>query len=239
MARIFLFVCLFWPTFAVAQHGSLFSMGNAPQPLMGQSGDAATPTRAQSASLFVGEATRGILAPWGREAPPHRARPGTALSAGAAELLDLIALAEAGPAGYDAVQHGARVRPKGVPTGLTLGEIFKWIKDTPGQPHAIGRYQFIPATLGRLVTIMEYGPEVRFTPAVQDQLAYLLLQEAGITEFRSGGLSRRAFMKNLARIWAGLPLPNGRSYYHGYAGNKATMSFARFESGMVGIFSDG
>ncbi|MCY4179892.1 MAG: hypothetical protein OXC60_02855 [Litoreibacter sp.] len=214
-------------------------MGNAPQPLFGAQIDESSPAGAQSASLFVGEATRGILAPWGGDAPPHKARPNAALSSGAAELLDLIALAEAGPAGYDAVQHGARIRPKGAPTALTLGEIFKWIKDTPGQPHAIGRYQFIPATLGRLVTIMEYGPEVRFTPTVQDQLAYLLLQEAGITEFRSGGLSRRAFMKNLARIWAGLPLPNGRSYYHGYAGNKATMSFARFESGMAQIFGAG
>lgn len=239
MARLILLFFMLFPSLALAQHGSLFSMSNAPQPLLGPPGEDDTSDRPQSASLFVGQATRGILAPWGNGAPPHRAQPGAALSAGAAELLDLIALAEAGSAGYDAVQHGARIRPNGRPTDLTLGEIFTWIKDTPGQPHAIGRYQFIPATLGRLVTIMDYGPEVRFSPAVQDQLAYLLLQEAGIAEFRAGALSRRAFMKNLARIWAGLPLPNGRSYYHGYAGNKATMSFARFENGMTEIFSKG
>jgi hypothetical protein len=43
-------------------------------------------------------------------------------------------------------------------------------------------------------------------------------------------------MKNLARIWAGLPLPSGRSYYAGYAGNKATMSYARFEAGVRAVF---
>ncbi|MEM7472162.1 MAG: hypothetical protein AAF340_12490 [Pseudomonadota bacterium] len=242
MARFVLVFLVMWPAWGYAQHGALLSAGNAPRPLLSQpdqnqpNAQAPTEPAVRSASLFVGQAAGGLFAPWPERAPPHQARPSAALSAGAAELLDLIALAEAGAAGYDAVQHGARIRPKDKPTALTLGDIFKWIKDTPGQPHAIGRYQFIPATLGRLVTIKDYGPEVRFSKKVQDELAYLLLQEAGIAEFRAGALPRRAFMKNLARIWAGLPLPNGRSYYHGYAGNKATMSFARFEAGMARIF---
>jgi len=67
-------------------------------------------------------------------------------------------------------------------------------------------------------------------------MALILLNEAGLEAFQARTLPRRAFMKNLARIWAGLPLPSGRSYYAGYAGNKATMSYARFEAGVRAVF---
>lgn len=151
-------------------------------------------------------------------------------------LLSLIALAEAGPAGYDAVQHGARVRPTKPPTRMTLGEIYAWIDATPGQPHAIGRYQFIPDTLRRVAAVRGYGPETPFTPEVQDSLALVLLEDAGLAEFQTGRMERERFMHNLARIWAGLPLPNGNSYYHGYAGNRATITWATFEGGMARIW---
>jgi hypothetical protein len=36
---------------------------------------------------------------------------------------------------------------------MTIEQIYAWIKAILGQPHAIGRYQFIPATLRRLVDI--------------------------------------------------------------------------------------
>ncbi|MCR9113647.1 MAG: hypothetical protein NXH84_10255, partial [Rhodobacteraceae bacterium] len=42
---------------------------------------------------------------------------------------------------------------------------------------------------------------------------------------RTGGITQEAFMLNLAKIWAGLPTPSGRSYYHGVAGNKAVLSY--------------
>jgi muramidase (phage lysozyme) len=122
---------------------------------------------------------------------------------------------------------------------MTLGEIYDWIAATPGQPHAIGRYQFIPATLRRVAERRGYGPGARFSPEVQDSLALVLLEEAGLTAFRGGALDRRAFMGRLARIWAGLPLPNGRSYYEGHAGNRATMSWDAFEDGMARIWPAG
>lgn len=151
-------------------------------------------------------------------------------------LLTLIASAEAGPAGYDAVQYGARIKPPLPPTRMTLGDIYRWIDETPGQPHAIGRYQFIPPTLRSVAQRRGFGPETRFTPSVQDSLALVLLDGAGFTEFQAGSLGRRQFMHNLARIWAGLPLPNGRSYYDGHAGNKATMSWATFNGGIARIW---
>ena len=153
-------------------------------------------------------------------------------------LLALIARAEAGPADYDAVQHGARVPPPGPPTALTLAQIDAWIAATPNQPHAIGRYQFIPDTLRRLVRAEELPPQTVFAPGVQDRLAMVLLREAGLEDFRTGDLPRSRFMHNLARIWAGLPLPDGRSYYEGYAGNSATMTWADFEGGMARIWPE-
>ncbi|MDO6730942.1 hypothetical protein Q4577_12995 [Marinovum sp. 2_MG-2023] len=154
----------------------------------------------------------------------------------AARLRDLIAHAEAGSAGYDAVQHGARRLPPKRPTDMTVGEIFAWIKATPGQPHAIGRYQFIPKTLRGLLRRSGVGPQQRFSPALQDHLANLLLEDAGFAKFKAGRISDVKFMYNLAGIWAGLPLPSGRSRYHGYAGNSATIKWSSYKAEMARIF---
>ncbi len=191
-------------------------------------------TTAINGSLFAGTQDGSFFAPF-----PVRAPAPTGVGQSTARLLTLISRAEAGQAGYDAVQHGARIRTPRPPTQMTLGEIYAWITATPGQPHAIGRYQFIPDTLRRVARIRGYGPEVRFTAEVQDSLATVLLDEAGLQAFEGGELGRRDFMHNLARIWAGLPLPNGRSYYQGYAGNRATMSWAEFSGGMEAIWPTG
>lgn len=190
-----------------------------------------------SPSLFAGRAGNSLFAP-----RPPRSSDGSPPLAGStrtAQLLSLIARAEAGSAGYDAVQHGARIRPPRPPTQMTLAEIYAWIAATPGQPHAIGRYQFIPSTLREVAGIAGVSPEIRFSPRLQDRLAHVLLERAGLAAFQSGQMDRRTFMHNLARIWAGLPLPSGRSYYEGYAGNSATMSWAAFEDGMRRIWPDG
>lgn len=192
-----------------------------------------------NASLFAPSGDQGFFAPLPERASTRIAIIPSATSTGNAavdQLLSLIARAEAGSAGYDAVQYGARIRPNRPPTQMTLGEIYNWIDDTPGQPHAIGRYQFIPPTLRRVANIRGFGPDTQFTPGVQDALALVLLNDAGFEAFQAGEMERRRFMYNLARIWAGLPLPNGKSYYDGYAGNSATMSWAAFESGMVRIW---
>jgi len=225
MARFILicFLGLWLPGAATAQHGSLF---------VSQSG-AGLVASTSAGSLFQRASVPGFLTPL---PDMEGAEPRSRMAPRVAALLDLIALAEAGTAGYDAVQHGARVRPTRPASKMSLDEVFGWIDATPGQPHAIGRYQFIPATLRRLVSIKGYPGTTRFSPEVQDQLALILLNEAGLEAFQARTLPRRAFMKNLARIWAGLPLPSGRSYYAGYAGNKATMSYARFEAGMREVF---
>lgn len=188
------------------------------------------PDRAQSPSRAMRRTPAPTSAPANavlRAPPPY--------VGAAARIRHLIAQAEAGRAGYDAVQHGAKIRPRKPPTAMTLHEIYDWIARTPRQPHAIGRYQFIPATLKRLVKQAGLPLNTRFSAKVQDQLADILLAEAGYHKARRGELSRTAFMNNLAKIWAGLPNSSGKSHYHGYAGNKATMSWARFDREMARI----
>lgn len=205
--------------------------------------------RGRAQSLFIGEASHGFFAPFKRRdrgLSGGGASPSGSIADAYGPILGndpqaemirhLIAHAEAGSKGYDAVQYGARIKPGRPPTEMTLGDVFAWIKATPGQPHAIGRYQFIPSTLARLVTILDAGPHERFSSQMQDRLADILLQEAGLDAYRSGEMTRHGFMNNLAKIWAGLPNSSGRSHYHGYAGNAATMTWARFESEMARIF---
>lgn len=222
-------------------------MESTPQPLIRARAEIpdtaeAEEERGRSQSLFIGRSNGGLFAPF---APRDRALSGRSPHAHGtrssndphAEMIrNVIADAEAGRAGYDAVQHGATRKPAQPPTQMTLGEIFAWIEATPGQPHAIGRYQFIPSTLARLVEIAGAAANDRFSPEMQDRLADILLKEAGLDAYRSGAMSRHGFMNNLAEIWAGLPNSSGRSHYHGYAGNVATMTWDRFDSEMVRIF---
>lgn len=198
--------------------------------------------RGHAQSLFIGRANGSLFAPLpprdhGSASNQADADRQTFSNDPQAEMLrHLIASAEAGRDGYDAVQYGARHKPDRLPTQMTLGDIFAWIEGTPGQPHAIGRYQFIPSTLARLVGILGAGPNEIFSPQMQDRLADILLHEAGLAAYRSGEMTRHAFMNNLAEIWAGLPNSSGRSHYHGYAGNAATMTWAHFDSEMARIF---
>lgn len=226
------FALFLWGSNVAAETGSLYRPTGPSAPVVVRR--AGVVDAVASPSLFVGARTDGLFAPLPDAAID--APPGLSGTTQTAQLLSLIARAEAGSAGYDAVQYGARIRPTKPPTQMTLGEIYRWIADTPGQPHAIGRYQFIPSTLREVAATAGIGPEHRFSPAVQDRLAHVLLDRAGLNAFETGQMSRRTFMRNLARIWAGLPLPSGKSYYEGYAGNSATMSWAAFETGMGQIW---
>ncbi|MEP3346676.1 MAG: hypothetical protein ABJN34_16610 [Litoreibacter sp.] len=152
------------------------------------------------------------------------------------QLKSLIALAEAGSKQYDAVHVSASKRTPKRPTQMTLAEIDRWTRATPGQPHAIGRYQFIPSTLRSLTRRAGFSKNAVFSPQVQDRLADLLLIDAGINRFAVGQVSRAQFMDNLALIWAGLPKRDGKSAYHNYAGNRATITRSFFDREMKRIF---
>ncbi len=216
-----------------AQTGSLVRLESGAQALFARA--SAAEARTGSASLFSGP-NRGLFTPI-RRSPAQDPLP-RANASPVAKLRDLIAKAEAGRAGYDAVQLGARVRPEKPPTQMTLAEIFAWIEATPGQPHAIGRYQFIPKTLAGLVTQAGVPHSAQFSAALQDRLADMLLNQAGLQDFLAGETGHVAFMNALARVWAGLPTSSGQSHYHGYAGNKASITWAFYKAEMLRIFPE-
>jgi muramidase (phage lysozyme) len=189
-------------------------------------------------SLFIGREGSSLFSKIEKVEPVMVGVHSSGMSGRAVTVIrDIIQQAESSRAGYDAVQHGARIKPDRLPTQMTVAEIYAWIDATPNQPHAIGRYQFIPTTLRRVMRKIDASPEQRFSPSLQDRLADVLLAEAGYHEIKQGELSRRAFMNNLAKIWAGLPNDTGKSHYHGYASNKASMTWARFDAQMAQVFT--
>lgn len=208
--------------FAEATRGSAFNAANLT-------------TGAATSGLFSTRASGGLFA----ERRPSRSifeKTDNGLHGSDVQMIRaLIQEAESRKDGYYAVQHGARIAPLKRPTQMTLAEVFMWIDATPNQPHAIGRYQFIPETLRRLVAKTGTKVSQRFSPTLQDQLADVLLVEAGLHRFRTGQLDRQVFMNNIAKIWAGLPNSSGKSHYDGYAGNKAVVTWARFDAVMAQI----
>lgn len=246
---ILILTCLYTltPMTVQAELGSLLGIdavrGNRTSVMQKPNGAIVPDSISRDGSLFAGKGGLGLFA-------PHPARPARTPqrleqftpaslqlpSSAASHIRHIISQAEAGRKGYDAVQHGARILPNKPPTQMTIAEIYAWIDATPGQPHAIGRYQFIPTTLRRVVKYLNLSPHERFNPIIQDRLADVLLAEAGLAAASRGDLTRHAFMNNLAKIWAGLPNSTGRSHYDGHAGNRATMTWTRFNSEMAKIF---
>ncbi|WP_373635771.1 hypothetical protein [Yoonia sp. SS1-5] len=229
-------ICLA-PIGAWAEVGSLLDGGTLAQGRGSLFQPRATQQAPQNgASLFAGQSGGSFFAPIQRQsAPVSGVMPLNFAGSAVHRLRHIIGQAESPRAGYDAVQHGARIKPAKLPTQMTIGEIYDWIDATPGQPHAIGRYQFIPDTLRRVVRQVGADRRDRFTPALQDRLADVLLADAGFPDFMAGRLSQERFINNLAAIWAGLPTSNGRSKYHGFAGNRATVTLAYFQSEIAKI----
>ena len=153
------------------------------------------------------------------------------------QLLTLISRAEAPFHGYDSIHLNARSHTPKQPSQMTIAEILNWVDTTPGQPHAIGRYQFIPDTLRYVTRALQIPSSTVFDGSTQDRLAIYLINGAGYSEFMSNRLTMDDFMDNLAKVWAGLPLASGRSAYHGYAGNRATITRDEYSSAMASIFS--
>jgi len=153
-----------------------------------------------------------------------------------AKLRSLILLAESWQDQYDAYHLSAKIPPIHKPSTMTITQIQKWIAATPGQHHAIGRYQIIPETLQYLIDKSGVSENARYSPALQDMFADILIYDAGYREYVAGDISLSKFMDKLAGVWAGLPLRSGKSAYHNYAGNQATVTRQLYDSEMKRIF---
>lgn len=98
-----------------------------------------------------------------------------------------------------------------------------------GRPSsAIGRYQFIKTTLQSLQEKAQFPDDTKFTSAVQDQLAVMLLVRRGYSSWWKGRIDNETFAHNLSLEWASLPDPDngGKSHYDGVGPNHASTSLS-------------
>jgi len=159
--------------------------------------------------------------------------------AGLSAILSLLRRAEAGAKGYDAVWGGINLadQPPKPPTQLTIGQVLAWQAsiDRRYQSEAVGGYQFIEITLRRIYRRAGLTLNSPFSPANQDRMAVVLMEDAGLNRYRAGSLTPSQFGDKLARVWAGLPVHTvqrgrsrtvrrGQSYYAGDNLNKATIN---------------
>ncbi|ASY63459.1 Flagellar protein FlgJ [peptidoglycan hydrolase] [Sinorhizobium sojae CCBAU 05684] len=162
---------------------------------------------------------------------------------GAAILLDFVREAEVGRgdrASYDVIYGNNQDKLPRPITSMTLDEVeaaqagwSRWFGSS-----AAGGYQFMKNTLDAPRSLRDIEGEMglsgkeRFTPDLQDRMAYHLLKRRGYQAFIAGRMSRIAFGKRLAQEWASLPVladtrgakgrvRRGQSYYAGDGRNRA------------------
>lgn len=164
--------------------------------------------------------------------------------AGAASLLDFIAAREA-PQGYGTV-YGNNQAKLAIPlVQMTIADVIasgqSWTNLYGSS--ACGRYQFMKATLQGLVKELGLTGRERFTPDLQDRLAYQLLKRRGYAAYVAGGISRTAFGLRIAQEWASFPVlaatqgahravARGETYYAGDKINKALVAPAAVEAAL-------
>jgi hypothetical protein len=144
------------------------------------------------------------------------------------QLLDAIGAAEG--ATYDTM-FGYAER-EGQPfagtkvTNLTLNEVAALQKEmvkNNGISSAIGKYQFIQATLKEAIKGLGLSGDEKFTPEVQDKLAlWLLKNRTSFEEWVTGSGDSAKFQNELASQWASVPNTSGKSAYAGDGVNNAT-----------------
>jgi hypothetical protein len=153
-------------------------------------------------------------------------------------LLDLIASAEST---WGANNQYAAVNPMSEHPEIltmTIETLIRWQRARPPNRKAAGRYQFVPDTLEE-VAIRNLGGreglrQYRYTPTVQDWLIVKRLEQfRKLREWKAGSITDEAFAINLAKEFAGMPVPvdmqghrqrvfKGQSYYHNFAGNRSS-----------------
>ena len=145
-------------------------------------------------------------------------------------LLDLIASAESGDKGYNAIAPNDE-NPN--LSTMTIAEAAKAVGVNGGKG-AIGRYQLTkPIEQAKAAGL---GPNDIFSPENQDRIALALIRKRGVTmemirenPTKAGNL--------LAKEWAGLPLlsdidgkKRGESFYKGVGNNQARVTAEKLEA---------
>ena len=143
------------------------------------------------------------------------------------QLLDLIAVPES-HGNYNAWYNDVEQNQVEL-SALTLDEVQmlqQQLLDAGNGGSAIGRYQFMPATLEHLTERLGLSGSERFTPALQDRLALVLARDAGVNDWMNEAISTDTFAYNLSKIWAGLPKDaSNESYHQGVGDNAARIDY--------------
>lgn len=144
-------------------------------------------------------------------------------------LLDLIARVESkgnynayfGNAGNTSIKF----------TEMSIADVLSWQEDfiVAGHPSsAVGRYQIVSTTLKGLAQQLNIDTDQPFNEAMQDKMAFALLERRGATEYVNNRIDGRQFAAELAKEWAALPKILGsspeQSYYAGDGLNEALVS---------------
>ena len=162
------------------------------------------------------------------ERPSDYKETGTKLRGQTGQLLDAIGAAEG--ATYNTL-YGYAERPGGDFAGvditnMSLNEIQSLQKDmvkANGISSAIGKYQFIQATLKEAIKGLGLKGDEKFTPELQDKLAlWLLRNRTSFDKWATGEVDAAKFQNELASQWASVPNTSGKSAYAGDGVNNAT-----------------
>ncbi len=138
-------------------------------------------------------------------------------------VMEFIGALEA-PRGYNDYFGGVSAPPPKQLTTMTIDEVLAWQDeiDAHSISEAAGRYQIMEDTLRGLKRRMGLKGDELFDIKMQDRLAIELMGMAGWHPDRD---DHEEMGNALAKVWAALPLVSGedegRSAYHGLAGNKA------------------
>jgi muramidase (phage lysozyme) len=152
-------------------------------------------------------------------------------------LIDLVYRAEnGGRIDYNVVYGGipASARPPQPITTMTVGEVLAYQRSISGRygSTAMGALQIMPGTLRDMLNAGVVSPDDTFNAATQDKLTLALMDRRGLSDFRAGRMSEDAFINNLAKEWASLPvaedtyrdgtfIPRGTAYYAGVGPNRS------------------
>ena len=100
---------------------------------------------------------------------------------------------------------------------MSLNEILSYQKDYKKSrwSAAIGKYQFMDYTLKDMITRYRLDWNAKFSPEMQDKLAYIKLEERWLNNFKSWSINKKDFQLWLSQEWASIAKDNTwLSYYH-------------------------
>ena len=142
-------------------------------------------------------------------------------------ILDVIGEAEA-PGGYETRLGGKQI--KGA-TKMTISEVARIAGDNgDGRNYAVGRYQF--TTLRAQAIRAKLNPDKDlFSPENQDKLAMELINR----RLEKAGSDTFSQQLELSKEFAAIENPlTGKSYHHGKAGNRASISTKQIQLALRG-----